>query len=762
MRRRWWSWALVAALAIGTGCGGDGADGSPGVDGMNGTDGRDGTDGAPGDDGEDGADGDDGEDGAAGEDGDDGANGLDGLTLADDPLSSLVALTFTGVREGSVADSARNLRELVLARVAQVDDDALPSGVQFPLAPASTDSVRAIAGVRSHVVLRWLDSLGYDLDADAPRFGANADFTAFVGDGAMEAFATDRTVLWRGDSHAGWIWVNHEYVSGGRPGSTNAPTSQHLTLAKWLRLQGVLRNDVFGDLWDQESIDAYVDFHKKQVGGSWVRVVQDPATGTWEADLLAENVRYDATSETLVRVTGLPISGRDRADDGTELPEGVVVGIQADCSGLLTPWGTIVTAEENVQGSYGELEPCWTSNQRFELGRGFDPGATITFDYLPTDDGDFGRHSDPNRRHAKDLYSFLVEIDPGVAPSSYYEAGLGHRKLGTFGRAHWENAGVVTGADWALVDGRPIVLYAGDDRRSGRIYKLVTNAPYTAGMTRAQVRALLDDATLYVAHFAGLDNATGLTLASTGAPPTEAAPGTGRWIELALDSDDVAPNAAALGAPGTTVGAALADLDYNGIGGFASNDDVLRALFTASMKVGVMELNRPEDIEFNPIDGLVYVAFTNHNRQVGLSQDGVLYAPDVHAMQAPRRNDTLGAIFAMRENSDGTFAYFQAWGGSSGQGLYDAANPDNILIDAQGGVWFGTDGNFGTNGHADALYFLDRDPSRTTTFGRAFRVVAVPSDAEATGPAFTPDARTLFFNVQHPGEDQVSRWPQAR
>ncbi|MEZ4250858.1 MAG: DUF839 domain-containing protein [Polyangiales bacterium] len=172
----------------------------------------------------------------------------------------------------------------------------------------------------------------------------------------------------------------------------------------------MLGNDIFADLWDQADLDTFVEFHKRNVGGSWVRVVQDPSTGAWEADLAADNVRYDATSETLVRVTGVALSGRDHDDEGTELPEGVVAGIQADCSGALTPWGTIVTAEENVQGSYGDLEPCWTSNQRFELGRGFDPGAAITFDYAPTADGDFGRHSDPNQRHARDFYSFLVEI----------------------------------------------------------------------------------------------------------------------------------------------------------------------------------------------------------------------------------------------------------------------------------------------------------------------------------------------------------------
>ena len=90
-----------------------------------------------------------------------------------------------------------------------------------------------------------------------------------------------------------------------------------------------------------------------------------------------------------------------------------------------------------------------------------------------------------------------------------------------------------------------------------------------------------------------------------------------------------------------------------------------------------------------------------------------------------------------------------------------------LVIDAEGGVWFGTDGNFGTNGHADALYYLDLDPAHrdgqegivNATYGKGLRVVSGPSDSEATGPALSADMRSLFFSVQHPGEEIFSTWP---
>jgi secreted PhoX family phosphatase len=112
-----------------------------------------------------------------------------------------------------------------------------------------------------------------------------------------------------------------------------------------------------------------------------------------------------------------------------------------------------------------------------------------------------------------------------------------------------------------------------------------------------------------------------------------------------------------------------------------------------------------------------------------------------------------------------TFKYWQSWAGDTTPGLFTASCPDNIMIDAQGGVWFGTDGNWGASGKksSDAVYYLDLDPAHkllaNPTYGLAFRIVGGPSDAEMSGPAFSPKMSTLFFSVQHPGEDNYSSWP---
>lgn len=696
------------------------------------------------------------------------------------PLSSMVALV------------QRNLRSIpaqVRRYVDQYAKGTLPAGVVFPLPNTTSDSVRSISNVGHNVVAKWLDPLTSNTSGTAPRYGANTDFLAYFGDGwnaDWNGDAVGSAPQFKGSGKTGWMWANHEYISNARPTATSAPTGQHLTFAKFLKDAGLLTNDVTSSTWAQTDLDAYTRQYKRQIGGSWFRVQLDEATKQWH--LVPNNgaTRYDSTSSTLVSIVGHR-PRLDRDDAGLFLPPGVIPGILGDCSGAQTPWGTVITGEENVQDFYGDLETAWTSAQKFVPGAGFDPGSFITPTLTSASSGEFGQISSPLERHNRDAYGYAVEIDPGLPGETFYLStnqfggdGFGHRKIGDLGRARWENVTFAVGPDYKLIPNQPVVLYGGDDRRSGRIFKWVSKAPYLVGMSRSEVRALLDNGTLYVSHFAGLDNATGLTLKATGASPTESSPGQGQWIYLSTLSTDVAPNAAALGKPGTTVGQALRDVSWNGIGGFRNDNDVRTVLFTASNKIGAMELNRPEDIEWNPRDPSgtprLYVAFTNHARQVALNQDGVLFPPAEHAANSPLRPDPTGAVFALEEADTAnpaaskTFKYFAVWVGTRSAGLFDAADPDNIMLDSQGGVWFGTDGNFGTNGTADALYYLDLDPRHregapgisTPTYGKAFRFAAVPSDAEVTGPAFSSDETTIFLSVQHPGEERPSTWPQNR
>ena len=219
------------------------------------------------------------------------------------------------------------------------------------------------------------------------------------------------------------------------------------------------------------------------------------------------------------------------------------------------------------------------------------------------------------------------------------------------------------------------------------------------------------------------------------------------------------------GAARTTVGTALRNVDHNGIGGFEDDDLVLSSLFTACAKVGIRELNRPEDVEYCPGNRVLYVAFTNHGRRCCVDANGVLYDPASHPKDSPLRDDPVGSLFGLIESArtdpaaSSTFTFWRIIKGSIGTGPFDFANPDNLMLDQQGGLWFGTDGNPGRNNTGDAIYYvaLSADGS-----GRPFRVAQGPSDSEFTGPCFSSDQCTLFGSIQHPGEYRPSTWPRER
>ena len=94
------------------------------------------------------------------------------------------------------------------------------------------------------------------------------------------------------------------------------------------------------------------------------------------------------------------------------------------------------------------------------------------------------------------------------------------------------------------------------------------------------------------------------------------------------------------------------------------------------------------------------------------------------------------------------------------------AVPDNFAFDDQGRLWVATDGMDDTLGPNDAVFMVDAEgPLR----GRCLQFMSAPTGCEVCGPTFTPDNRTFFVALQHPGltdkatyANPGSRWPDNR
>jgi uncharacterized protein len=183
--------------------------------------------------------------------------------------------------------------------------------------------------------------------------------------------------------------------------------------------------------------------------------------------------------------------------------------------------------------------------------------------------------------------------------------------------------------------------------------------------------------------------------------------------------------------------------------GFKDQTDVLVRAREAAIVAGGSRLDRPEDIEIDPATGAVLVSLTNN---------------------IPKKNFT-GSILRVLEKGDDPLALeFESSvflsGGESG-----FVCPDNLAFDPRGNLWITSDMSgslmgkgayepFGNNG----LFYV---PMKGDDAGRVFQVASSPVGAEFTGPSFSPDGRTLFLSVQHPGETSAatdrltSNWPEG-
>lgn len=253
------------------------------------------------------------------------------------------------------------------------------SSTLTPLTPNRADELRLAPGFTSQILLKE----GAPLNLKGERFGANNDYLALFP--FSEGSTTDAL-----------LWVNHEDLTP--------------LFASGYAYRGGKTKEM-------------VDIERKAVGGSIVRIKKH--NGAWSlVEQDTHNRRIDAT-------TPIPLGDR------------MALGTLGNCAGGVTPWGTVLTCEENYGNFYGEVN----ERSKNPLNRIYGK-IHHGWDYLYPEVSPYD-------------YGWVVEIDPRTGTA---------KKLTALGRFSHEGATVV-----AAKDGRSVV-YMGDDAEGQCIYKFIAAA----------------------------------------------------------------------------------------------------------------------------------------------------------------------------------------------------------------------------------------------------------------------------------------------
>ena len=242
------------------------------------------------------------------------------------------------------------------------------------------------------------------------------------------------------------------------------------------------------------------------------------------------------------------------------------------------------------------------------------------------------------------------------------------------------------------LEDKRVVAYTGDDKNNEHLYKFISSKPSS-----------LKEGTLYVADTVH-----------------------GKWLPLDWEKQPVLKN------------------------NFKHQTEVLIRAREAAKLLGATELNRPEDIEIDPITGHIFVSLTNNKS----------------------KRDFHGSILKIEE-TDGAYdaLSFTSSTYKAGGEEHGFSCPDNLAFDLSGNLWITSDMSGNAMNKEDKPYMPFKNnslfviPRLGENAGKVVRVASAPKDAELTGPWFSPDGKTLFLSVQHPGEQTkdlntpTSTWP---
>ena len=423
--------------------------------------------------------------------------------------------------------------------------------------------------------------------------------------------------------------------------------------------------------------------------------------GQW-APVPSKNNRR-ITANTPMAFSG-PAAGHPLLQTSADRSGRTPLGTINNCGNGETLWGTYLTCEENFNG-YFRVDGTHTA-ENAALQKRYNVGGN-GYGWAEHDPRFRVTPEDPNEPNR---FGWIVEIDPFDPLSTPV-------KRTALGRMKHEDASMV------ISKGGRVVVYMGDDQVFEYAYKFVSADNWK--FMRARGRSPLDEGTLYVAKFND--------------------DGSGEWIALVH------------GQNGLTAG-----------NGFPDQATVLINARQAATLVGATPMDRPEWSAVDERTGTVYMTLSNNSGRK-LADDPATPYDDRPNGPNPRVNNRNGQVIRWDERGgDHASAAFDwdlfvlAGTGSGADGsTVDPANafgsPDGLWVDPDGRAWIQTDG---TQPVVCNNQMLAADTTSDQGRPEIRRFLVGVKDCEVTGVATTPDRRTMFVNLQHPGDGGYSTWPR--
>lgn len=461
------------------------------------------------------------------------------------------------------------------------------------------------------------------------------------------------------------------------------------------------------DTTTQREVDYEIAAHGVSL---FLAVRTSTADGAGYAMYQGSNFNRRIHGETPIAISG-PVAAHPLLMTASDPTGTTVNGTFNNCGGGVTPWGTLLTAEENFNQYFANNgavthELAREANDRFGVDE--EGGDRPWWRFRSR----FDLRYEPNEVNK---FGWVVEVNP-------YMPHWTPRKRTAIGRFKHEAAATT------LSNAGNAVVYSGDDARFEYVYKFVSDGVYDPD-DRAGALSLLDSGTLYVAKFND--------------------DGTGEWLPLVYEEGPL-----------------------NTSNGFTNQGDVLLFARQAGDALGATQMDRPEDIDVNPLTKKVYVALTNNTKRETGDENG----PN------PRAPNPMGHIVEITESGDDNGATRFSWeifmlcGDPSdpAQGTYFAgfdtskvskiANPDNLAFDSRGNLLIATDGQPSRLGINDGIFFV---PTTGAERGYNRQIFSGVVGAECASVIMNTAQDLMLVSIQHPGdggtrEERVSSFIDPR